>query len=76
MSRKVVYGYFHAKTPDELRQNARRVYREHYRRIREAAPKEKLLEFRLVRDGYHCASFWERRCQRAYLFQGSMSLLL
>ena len=47
MSRKVVYGYFHAKTPDELRQNARGVYREHYRRIREAAPKEKLLEFRL-----------------------------
>ena len=47
MSRKLIYGYFHAKTPDEVRQNARRVYREHYRRIREATPKERLLEFRL-----------------------------
>ena len=47
MSRKSIYGYFHAKTPDEVRQNAREVYREHYRRIREVTPKERLLEYRL-----------------------------
>lgn len=48
LSRKLLYGYFHAKTPDEVRQNARRIYREHYRRIREAAPKERLLDYRLA----------------------------
>ena len=47
LNRKLVYGYFQAETPDEVRQNARGVYREHYRRIREAAPKERLLEYRL-----------------------------
>ena len=47
MSRKLIYGYFHASTLDEVRQNARGVYREHYRRIREAVPKERLLEYRL-----------------------------
>lgn len=47
LSRKLFFEYFHAKTPDEVRQNARRAYREHYRRIREAATKEKLLEYRL-----------------------------
>lgn len=51
MSRKLVYGYFGAKTPDEVRQYAREVYREHYRRIREAAPKERLLNYRLG-DGW------------------------
>ena len=56
MSRKMIYGYFHANTPDQLRQNAREVYQEHYRRIREAAPKEKLLEYRLG-DG------WEPLCK-------------
>lgn len=44
LSRKLILGHL-AKTPDEVRQNARRIYREHYRRIREAAPKEKLLEY-------------------------------
>ena len=56
MSRKMIYGYFHANTPDQLRQNAREVYQEHYRRIREAAPKEKLLEYCLG-DG------WEPLCK-------------
>lgn len=51
MSRKLVYGYFHAETPEEVRQNARGVYREHYKRIREAAPKERLLDYRLD-DGW------------------------
>lgn len=51
MTRKLVYGYFKAKTPDEVRQNARAIYREHYRRIRETAPKERLLEYRLG-DGW------------------------
>lgn len=51
LNRNLVYGYFRAKTPDEVRQNARGVYREHYRRIREAAPKERLLEYRLG-DGW------------------------
>ena len=56
MSRKMIYGYFHAKSPDQLRQNAREVYHEHYRRIRQAAPKEKLLEYRMG-DG------WEPLCK-------------
>lgn len=47
LSQKIVYGYFEAETPNEVRQNARGVYREHYRRIREAAPKGRLLEYRL-----------------------------
>ena len=51
LSRKIIYGYFHANNPDEVRQNARRVYKEHYRQIREAAPKERLLEYRLG-DGW------------------------
>lgn len=56
MNRKLIYGYFHAKTPDEVRQNARAVYREHYRRIKEATPKQRLLEYRLG-DG------WEPLCE-------------
>ena len=51
LSRKLIYGYFRAKTPDEVRQNAREVYQEHYRRIREATPKERLLNYRLG-DGW------------------------
>ena len=47
MNRKLVYGYFQAKNPDEVRRNARRIYREHYRRIREAVPSERLLNYRL-----------------------------
>ena len=47
LNRKLVYGYFQAKTPNEVRRNARGVYREHYRRIREAVPKERLLEYSL-----------------------------
>ena len=56
LSRKILYGYFHANTPDEVRKNARGVYREHYRRIREAAPKERLLEYRLGEG-------WEPLCK-------------
>ena len=56
MSRKMIYGYFHANTPSQLRQNARGVYQEHYKRIRQAAPKDKLLEYRLG-DG------WEPLCK-------------
>ena len=47
MNRKLVYGYFQAQTPNEVRRNARGIYREHYRRIREAAPKDRLLEYQL-----------------------------
>ena len=47
MNRKLVYGYFQAKTPEEVRRNARRIYREHYRRIRETVPNERLLNYRL-----------------------------
>ena len=56
MSRKLIYGYFLAKTPDEVRQNAREVYGEHYRRIREAVPKDRLLDYRLGED-------WEPLCK-------------
>ena len=56
MSRKMIYGYFHADTPDGVRQHAREVYREHYRRIREATPKERLLEYRLGEG-------WEPLCE-------------
>lgn len=56
LSRKLILGYFHAKTPDEVRQNARRAYREHYRRVREAAPKEKLSE-------YHLGEGWGPLCR-------------
>ena len=56
MSRKLIYGYFVAKTPYEVRQNAREVYGEHYRRIREAVPKDRLLDYRLGED-------WEPLCK-------------
>lgn len=51
LSRKIIYGYFHAKTPDDVRFNARKIYNQHYKSIREAAPKERLLEYRLG-DGW------------------------
>ena len=56
LSRKMIYGYFHANTPSQLRQNAREVYQEHYKRIRQATPKNKLLEYRL-------GDRWEPLCK-------------
>lgn len=75
MSRKIIYGYFHAKTPDEVLQNAREVYREHYRRIREATPKERLLEYRLGEGWGPLCDFWGKTCQTGCLFRESMRLL-
>jgi hypothetical protein len=40
-------AYFRANTRQEYAANARAVYREHYRMIREVTPKERLLEFDL-----------------------------
>lgn len=43
----IARAYFHANTRQEYAANARDVYREHYRKIRETTPKERLLEFDL-----------------------------
>lgn len=48
-------GQFEAETAEECRANARTVYEEHYREVREVTPKGRLLEYRLG-DG------WEPLC--------------
>ncbi len=40
-------GQFAAKTADECRRNAKRVYEEHYAELRRVTPKGRLLEYRL-----------------------------
>jgi len=47
MTRDMVLGYWKATTADEVRQNARAVYIEHYDRIRRMVPRENLLEYKL-----------------------------
>lgn len=49
-------GMFRANTREELRENAKMVYTEHYEMIRRITPKERLLEFKL-KDG------WEPLCK-------------
>jgi len=44
-------GQFRARTKEECKKNARWVYEEHYREIREATPEGRLLEYRLG-DGW------------------------
>lgn len=44
---KILEGYFRSEGPEQMRENARRVCREHYDDIRATIPKEKLLEYRL-----------------------------
>ncbi|CAF9918780.1 MAG: hypothetical protein ALECFALPRED_000825 [Alectoria fallacina] len=68
MNRELVYGFFNAKTPDEVRQNARGVYQEHYRRIREVAPKERLLEYRLSEGWGPLCSFLEKEVPKGLPF--------
>lgn len=55
-NRKMILGYFRASDVDEVRKNARETYTRHYASIREAVPKEKLLNFAL-KDG------WAPLCQ-------------
>lgn len=47
--------YMNAKTPGEVRVNARTVYRQHYEEMRKLVPKERLLEYTL-------GSGWEPLC--------------
>ena len=49
-------AYFRATNEDEQRANAPAVYREHYQRIKELVPKERLLEYEL-------GSGWEPMCK-------------
>src|SRR4051812_9863448 len=50
-SRKVLYGFFRAKSVDEIRENARQRYLEHYETVRRIVPEDKILNFRLT-DGW------------------------
>ncbi|KAJ9666163.1 hypothetical protein H2201_003842 [Coniosporium apollinis] len=45
--RKMLLGFFGASNPDEIRRKAREVYVQHYRKVRAAVPKERLLEYQL-----------------------------
>lgn len=47
---------FQARTRDEFKANARSVYIEHYKTIREVTPPERLLNFRLSQG-------WEPLCE-------------
>ncbi|KAG9254842.1 P-loop containing nucleoside triphosphate hydrolase protein [Emericellopsis atlantica] len=46
-TRKVILGLFDSRTPEEAEQRSREAYDRHARRIREAVPKEMLLEYRM-----------------------------
>lgn len=54
-TRKLILGLFDSKTPEEAQQKARWAFDRHEQRIREAAPPEKLLTYRMG-DG------WEPLC--------------
>ena len=58
ISRKLVYSYFGASNPEELRKNCRSVYLQHYERIRQLAASDpgRLLEFDLE-------SGWKPLCE-------------
>jgi hypothetical protein len=56
MTTAVIRGFFRSNTKQELIDNARPVYREHYDTVRRLAEKERLLEFQL-KDG------WEPLCK-------------
>ncbi|KAF2456050.1 hypothetical protein BDY21DRAFT_262209, partial [Lineolata rhizophorae] len=43
----LLLDFWQAKTPDGIRRNALRVYREHYKRVRGAVPPERLLNYEL-----------------------------
>ena len=45
--RTALYAFFNAGDADEMARKARSVYREHYRRVRETVPRERLLKYRL-----------------------------
>ena len=47
LSGKIFHHYFHGSTRDELGQNARKVFLEHYEQVRRLTPKDRLLEFEL-----------------------------
>jgi len=51
-----VPNQFHARTEEECRANARKVYEEHYSEIRRITPKKRLLEYRLGEG-------WEPLCR-------------
>lgn len=53
---KMSYGLFHAKTPDEIKENARKTYDQYYQRIRDMVPPERRLEYTMG-DG------WEPLCE-------------
>ncbi|KAK4494751.1 hypothetical protein PRZ48_014107 [Zasmidium cellare] len=54
--RKLYSAYFGANTAERIMMNAPRVYKEHYRRVRELVPKERLLNYEL-------GSGWEPLCE-------------
>ena len=49
-------GQFGARTAEECKKNARRVYEDHYKEIRRVAPKDRLLDYKL-------GSEWEPLCR-------------
>jgi len=49
--RKMMLGFFRAENVDQIRENAKSRYLEHYETIRRIVPKEKLLNFKLT-DGW------------------------
>ena len=51
MKDRICPGAYKRSTPEELRANVKDYYREHYSTIRAAAPKARLLEYRLG-DGW------------------------
>jgi len=50
-SKRLLQGFYEARTGAEAKANARRLYRQHYETVRRMVPKDRLLEFRLA-DGW------------------------
>ncbi|KAH8655909.1 hypothetical protein BX600DRAFT_470496 [Xylariales sp. PMI_506] len=53
---KMLFGFFNANTQAEIEANGRETYEEHFRKIRNITPPERLLEYKL-------GSGWESLCE-------------
>jgi hypothetical protein len=47
LAKKIMKGYFRADTQEQLRDNAKSIFRDHYNLVRRVTPKDRLLEFEL-----------------------------
>ncbi|ETN39941.1 uncharacterized protein HMPREF1541_06168 [Cyphellophora europaea CBS 101466] len=58
--KRILVGWFRAETLEEMRENARARYEEHYRWVRENVPRERVLEYRLGEGREPLCAFLQR----------------